>query len=91
MKLPTQSQKTQQKIIQKEIKPQMPPEPTPLHDKYKLPPGTFPLKIPKKIKDAEGLDTIIPTERLLQLAGVIATGAATGGATVAGEALLTGG
>ena len=69
----------------------MPPEPTPLHDKYKLPPGTFPLKIQKKVHDKEGLDTIIPQERLLQLAGAIATGAATGGATVAGEALLTGG
>ena len=51
----------------------------------------FHLKYQKNNKDAEGLDTIIPTERLLQLAGVIATGAATGGATVAGEALLTGG
>ena len=47
----------------------MPPEPTPLHDKYKLPPGTFPLKIQKKVHDKEGLDTIIPSERLLQLAG----------------------
>ena len=46
-KLPIQSKKTQKKLIQKEIKPQM-PEPTPLHDKYKLPPGTFPLKIQKK-------------------------------------------
>ena len=90
-KLPIQSKKIQKKLIQKEIKPQMPPEPTPLHDKYKLPPGTFPLKIQKKVHDKEGLDTIIPSERLLQLAGAIATGAATGGATVAGEALLTGG
>ena len=47
-KLPIQSKKTQKKLIQKEIKPQMLPEPTPLHDKYKLPPGTFPLKISKK-------------------------------------------
>ena len=48
IKLPIQSKKTQQKLIKKEIKPQMPPEPTPLHDKYTLPPGTFPLKIQKK-------------------------------------------
>ncbi len=34
---------------------------------------------------------MIPADILLQLAGAIAIGAATGGATVAGEALLTGG
>ena len=42
------TQKTQQKLIKKQIKPQSPPEPTPLHDQYKLPPNTFPLKINQK-------------------------------------------
>ena len=52
MNSPIQSKATQQKIIKKEIKPQTPPELTPLHDKYKLPPDTFPIKIskPKKSK-----------------------------------------
>jgi hypothetical protein len=48
MDLPIPSKQTQQKLIKKTIKPQSPPEPTPLHDEYKLPPDTFPLKPSKK-------------------------------------------
>ena len=69
----------------------MPPEPIPLHDKYKLPPGTFPLKIQKKVNDKEGLGARIPIENIGALAGNIGAAALSGGATVAGEALITGG
>ena len=48
-KLPIQSKKTQEKIIQKEIKPQAPPpEPTPLHNKYKFSNDASSLKITQK-------------------------------------------
>jgi len=44
-----------------------------------------------KYKDTEGLGMKIPTERIGQIAGTIASGALTGGLTLAGEALVTGG
>jgi hypothetical protein len=48
MNPPIQSKATQQKIIIKEIKPQAPPEPTPLHEKYNFLQDSFPLKITQK-------------------------------------------
>jgi hypothetical protein len=93
-KLPIQSKKTQKKIIQKEIKPEMPPEPTPLHNKYKFLNDASSLKITqKKTKknDTEGLGARIPIENIGALAGNIGAAALSGGATVAGEALITGG
>ena len=94
-KLPIQSKKTQKKTIQKEIKPQAPPpEPTPLHNKYKFLNDASSLKITQKktkINDTEGLGARIPIENIGALAGNIGAAALSGGATVAGEALITGG
>ena len=49
-------------------------------------------KIPKKqVKDKEGLGKIIPIQNIEAIAGTIGAAALTGGASAAGEALLTGG
>ena len=48
-------------------------------------------KLPIKIKDTEGLGSKIPLSRIGEIAGTVATGALTGGLSLAGEALLTGG
>ena len=66
------------KNLEKEIKPQMPKVP-------KEP------KPKKQINDPEGLGKIIPIENIGSIAGTVGAAALTGGATAAGEALLTGG
>ncbi len=50
MNLPIESIQTHQKLIKKIIKPQNPPEPTPLHDKYTFFTRLFPLETNKKPK-----------------------------------------
>ena len=52
-------------------------------------------RLPKKIKDTEGLGMKIPLENLAEkvaeIGGSVAAGALTGGASLAGQALFTGG
>ena len=55
-----------------------------------LPNGKKP-RLPKKVKDTEGLGMKIPLGRIGEIAGTVASGALTGGLTLAGEALATGG
>ena len=59
-----------------------------------LPKGKKP-RLPKKIKDTEGLGMKIPLENLAEkvaeIGGSVAAGALTGGASLAGQALFTGG
>jgi hypothetical protein len=81
--------KQKEKNLQKEIKPQT-PQPTPLHDKYKLPPGATNAlkKVNKKVNDPEGLGMKIPFGNVAELAANIGMAAATGGATAATESFL---
>jgi len=54
-------------------------------------PITPPTTKPEKIKDPEGLGANIPISKIGKIAGIITTGALSGGLTSVGEAALTGG
>jgi len=98
-------QSDQSNPIPQKNQPPIPPEiiidsniQLPIHNKHlqhknlqnQIKPQTPIITKPKKIKDNEGLGKKIPLERIGQIAGSIATGALTGGATLVGEAVATG-